>query len=130
MGIKESKILVEGLREQWRILWRTRIDDKVRAEGIARHEYPKLFVERGTVIIATRDYKPLSFHEILEQHLPSNMADAVNPSPSIGGCGKFVREVINRQRRETRRKRLPSPKPKRSEDPQRKKGGRGWLHYS
>ena len=86
------KQCVEDLRGQWRMLWRTRIDDKLRAEGVARHEYPDLFVDRGTVIVATKDYKPLSFHEILRRHLPFNVADAVNPSPFIGGYRKFVKE--------------------------------------
>jgi len=125
--VDEQRALVESLREQWRILWRTRFDDRVRAEGIASQFYPDLLVDKGQVIIATRDYKPLSFHEILETYFPLPMADVVDPSPSRGGVGKFIREFIRRQGA-GRRKRLFPPKPKGGGNQQLKKGGRGWLH--
>ena len=128
MEISEWKKLVEDLKVEWRMLWRSRIEDRVRAEGIANEEYARLFVERGTIIIATRDYKPPSFREILEQHLSPDLADAVNPSPSLGGIGKFIREMIRRQM-PSRRRRSPPPEPKRSGNQQVKKGGRGWVHF-
>lgn len=124
-GLKE---FVEGLRNDWRMLWRTRIDDRVRAEGVASRDYPLLFTERGTIIVATRDYKPMSFHEILDEHLLPSDAETVNPSPTTGGIGKFIREVIRGQRSQARRRRPPPPKPKPPKGQQRKKGGRGWLH--
>ena len=124
------KRLVDELKVQWRTLWRDRIEDKVRAEGIANLNYSLLFVERGTVIIATRDYKPLSFHEILEQHKTHDVDNAIPTSPSVGGWGKFVRSVLSKQKRFTRRNRPAPPEPNRRKDQQRKKGGRGWLHFS
>ena len=57
----EWKRLVDDVRMQWRLLWRDRIDHRVRAEGIASRDYSLFFVDRGDVIIATRDFKPLSF---------------------------------------------------------------------
>jgi hypothetical protein len=36
-------------------LWKERFDDKVRAEGVANRDYSSLFVEKGTVIFATRN---------------------------------------------------------------------------
>ncbi len=128
MENKDWKFVVEELRWQWKSLWRTRIDDKVKAEGIASQDYSKLFVDKGTVIIATRDYKPLSFHEILESHLPSCVAEIVNPSPFRGGVRKFIRQVIQKEK-EDRRKKYAPPKPKHPKNQQQKKGGRGWLHY-
>lgn len=119
---------MEDLRWQWKSLWRTRIDDKVKAEGIASQDYSKLFVEKGTVIIATRDYKPLSFHEILETHLPSHMVEIVTPSPSLGGVRKFIRQVIQKERENQRRKYAPL-KHEHPKNHQLKNGGRGWLHY-
>jgi hypothetical protein len=124
---KDRKFFVEELRWQWKSLWRTRIDDKVKAEGIASQDYSKLFVEKGTVIIATRDYKPLNFHEILETYLPSYVTEIVNPNPSLGGVRKFIRQVIHK--REDQTKKHASLKPEQPKNQQLKKSGKGWLHY-
>ncbi|MGQ9461395.1 MAG: hypothetical protein ACUVRA_09250 [Candidatus Bathyarchaeaceae archaeon] len=123
-GLKE---FVDELRMQWKLLWRNRIDDKIRAEGIANQNYSKLFVDQGTVIIATRDYKPPDFVEILQQYLSSDAEKLAPPNPAIGGWGKFVRSVLSKQKGSTRRP--PPPKPERKKDQQLKKGGRGWLHF-
>jgi len=119
-------VFVEGLREQWRVLWRTRFDDKIRAEGVARKAYPDLFVDRGLVIIATRDFKPLSFQEILERYFPSQVADIVGGGPR-GGVRKFIREYIRQLAAGRKNDRKTPPKPKLARL-QLKKGGRGWLH--
>jgi len=123
-GLKE---FIDELRVQWKLLWRDRIDDKVRAEGIANQDYSKLFVDRGTVIIATRDYKAPDFVEILEQHQLSDAYKVVPPNPTIGGWGKFVRNVLSKQKRFIKRPVPPEPEGKKNQ--QRKKGGRGWLHF-
>jgi len=123
----EWKELVDELKRQWGTLWRERIDDKVRAEGVANKDYEKLFVERGLVIVATRKFKPLSFSEVLERHKPSGMGDAVPPNPSVGGWGKFIRNALRGQKRFTKKAR-PVPF-ERKEKQQLKKNGRGWLHF-
>ena len=69
-GIKEwqkggYQVLVDDVRKEWRLLWRHCIVDKVRAESIADRDYSLLFVDRGTVIAATRDFKPPDLKEIL-----------------------------------------------------------------
>ena len=127
MGTSELKEFVDELRGEWKLLWRERIDDRVRAEGIAKREYSKLYVEKGTVIVATRDYKPPDFVEILKQHIASDAEKLVPPNPAIGGWGKFMRGVLRKQRGPTRRP--APPKPERKEGQQLKKGGRGWLHF-
>ena len=124
---EEWREFVDDLKKQWKILWRNRIDDKVRAEGIANRDYSLLFVDRGTVIIATRDYKPPDFVEILERHKPADVVNAVPPPPAIGGWGKFIRSVVSKQKRFTRRR--PPPELDRKEKQQLKKGGGGWLHF-
>ena len=121
------KGFVDELRVQWKLLWQDRIDDKVRAEGIANQDYSKLFVERGTVIIATRDYKPPDFVEILRQHGLSDTDKLDPPNPAVGGWGKFMRSVLSKQKGLTRR--LASKEPDRKKNQQPKKGGRGWLHF-
>ena len=123
-GLKE---FVDELKGQWKLLWRNRIDDKVRAEGIANQDYSNLFVEQGTVIVATRDYKPPDFVEILQRHVSSDAEKLVPPDPAVGGWGKFIRSAISK-RKSVARKRAP-PEPDRKRDQQLKKGGRGWLHF-
>jgi hypothetical protein len=108
-------------------LWQERLDDRVRAEGVATNDYVKLFVEKGTVIHATRDFKALNFKEILEQNQIANADRFISPSPHIGGWNKFVKTNVtsHRQRRETR---VSLYREEKREKQQPKKGGRGWLH--
>ena len=120
------KEFVDELRTEWKSLWQNKIDDKVRAEGIAKQDYSKLFVERGTVIMATRDYKPLEFFDIVQDYLASDAEKAIPPNATVGGWGKFVRNNINKKKTTTRRVAPPKPTPKKGQ--QQKKGGRGWLH--
>jgi len=63
-----QKEFVEELKVEWKRLWSERLDDKMRAEGIAVNNYGSLFIDKGTVIHATRDFKALNFKEILERH--------------------------------------------------------------
>ncbi|MCW4003647.1 MAG: hypothetical protein NWE95_07030 [Candidatus Bathyarchaeota archaeon] len=122
-----GKELVEELKFYWKRLWQERVDDKVRAEGIAAAEYEKLFVEQGTIIHATRDYKALSFREILEQHQVANADRFIPPPPQVGGWNKFVKTHITNQRpRKSVRVLLYCEEKREKQQP--KKGGRGWLH--
>jgi hypothetical protein len=131
-GEKEAlQVPVEEIRDEWHLLWRNRIDDKVRAEGIANKDYSLLYVDRGTVIVATRDYKPLSFKEILRSHGVGNGERFESPPSSVGGYTKFARTVLNKHKRFRRCRASEYVKEhKDNEKQQRKKGGRGWLHYS
>jgi hypothetical protein len=121
------KEFVEELRVDWKDLWRNRLEDKVRAEGIAKQEYSKLFVEQGTVIMATRDFKPIEFFDIVQEYLKADAEKAVPINSTIGGWGKFIRNDIRKTKNNTTRRAAP-PKPKRKKGQQQKKGGRGWLH--
>ena len=130
MKYSEWRETVGDLRAQWKKMWRERIDDEVLAEGIANQEFPKLFVEKGSVIIATRDYRPPDFEEILEKNKPEEMKHhGLPPNPSEGGYGKFIKDVISNQKRyglKDRRQRVPQREEKKSQP--LKHGGRGWLH--
>ncbi len=46
VGAEVPRVEVEEVKEEWRLLWRGRIDDKVRAEGVADRSFPLLAVER------------------------------------------------------------------------------------
>lgn len=120
--------IVKELKTLWRTLWRERIDDKVRAEGIANKDYSMLLVERGTVIFATRDFKPLNFREILELHKLVDVDMIVPPSPHVGGWRKFIRTTIASQK-SGRIKRAQQFFDDKKQRQQLKKGGRGWLHF-
>jgi ABC-type sulfate transport system substrate-binding protein len=118
--------MVEEIKGQWKRMWRERIDDRVRAEGVACESYDKLFVERGTVVVATRDFKVLSLKDILELHKVANAERLVPTNPNVGGWGKFVRTHISSGKRVSVRVRgfeVDEKKPQ-----QLRKGGRGWLH--
>lgn len=114
------------LKEEWKLLWRERFDDRVRAEGVAVRDYPLVLVDRGFVIFASRDAKTPSFSEIVDFWASQGCIYA--PDPAIGGWRKFVRTFII-GRSERRRIMEPSkPLNGSCKKQQLKKGGRGWLH--
>lgn len=119
---------VEELRAEWKRLWRERLDDKVRAEGLAKEDYSPLFVEKGTVIFATRNFKLLSFTEILEKHGIGDAHRFVSPGPAVGGWGKFIRSSISSTRPKRASRGIMQRFVEEKKPQQLKKGGRGWLH--
>jgi hypothetical protein len=124
--IKAQKELVEKLKAEWKLLWSERFNDKERAEGISISDYAALYVERGTIIHATRDYKALNFKEILEQHITEDKDRFIQPNVDEGGWNKFVKTKITSPPQ--RKKSALTYAPKKQEAQQPKKGGRGWLH--
>ncbi len=130
--LKNSRELVEELRQEWKAMWWRRIDDKVRAESIADKTYKRLFVDRGTILMATRKYKPPEFDEILARYLSPTEMERANPNPIRGGVRKFIREYITAQNspRSKRIKEMSKKQKKVKKAQQLKKGGRGWLHLS
>jgi hypothetical protein len=122
-----QKEMVEELKIQWKRLWRERLDDKVRAEGIAVNDYSDLFIDQGTVIHATRDFKNLNFKDILEEHEIQNAERYIPPDPHVGGWNKFVKDnIINHPAK--RKRVVAAPSEGRREKQQLKQNGRGWLH--
>jgi hypothetical protein len=120
-------VLVDELKVEWKRLWLERLDDKVRAEGVAVKDYSTLFVDKGLIIHATRDCKPLNFKEILDQHKIENPDRYVPPSPEVGGWNKFVKTNITNQKPKKREKPELIDKSKNKKNTP-KKSGRGWLH--
>jgi hypothetical protein len=124
---KSTAELVEKLRVDWKRLWRERLDDRAKAEGIANEDYSSLFVERGTVILATRNFKLLTFKEILEGHRIGDVHRFVSPHPEVGGWHKFIKNSVGRGRSSVHR--ATNYVLEEEKKPQQlKKGGRGWLH--
>lgn len=128
METTEKKQLIEEFKNEWKNMWHNRLDDKVRAEGIADKDYSALSIDRGTVIIATRKFKLLDFYELLQKHKLTRENEVVVPDPLVGGWGKFIRTTLVAEKAK-RRRRLGPPELDKPIDQQLKKGGRGWLHF-
>jgi len=130
--VREEQI--KHVREQWKRLWQERVDDKVRAEGIASEDFSVLFVDRGTVILATRSFKMLNLRDVLDAHGLTDFENKVFPNTAIGGWSKFIRTSIVGQKtnvRASQRMRNAAVARELEKSKQRqhlKKGGRGWLH--
>lgn len=124
-GWERARELKQELKSEWAHLWRTKYDDNIRAEEVSSRRFERLFVDRGEIIYATRDYKPLSFREILDRHLGSDVAGKIDPDPAVGGWRKFARENLHRSGPSEGRER-----PAVEVDPtqHQRKGGRGWLN--
>lgn len=122
------KEMIEEIKAEWKKMWWERIDDKVKAEGIASKDFSLLFVERGTVVSATRSFKPPDLWEIIEQHRIPEAYRIVPPNPAVGGWGKFIRETLTHQRRRRRDRSHRQYSALEKHRQQLKKGGRGWLH--
>ncbi len=129
-NLKKWMTFRKKLKEEWKKLWFEKFNDRVRAEGIAIKDYPLLFIDRGTVIVATRRYKPLSFQEIVKNWAGnfniSNTPYILPPHPSVGGWGKFIRTHLTKSH-STRKASHKEPKPK-IKKLQFRKCGRGWLN--
>ena len=125
--IAAQKEFVDELKVEWKKLWQERLDDKLRAEGIATHDYSMLFVDKGTVIHATRDFKALNFKDILIEHQIQNLERYIPINPQVGGWTKFVKTNITKK---PPNKLLPAKyyQEEKKEKQQLKKNGRGWLH--
>ena len=123
--VLKQKELVDELKVEWKKLWQERVDDKVRAEGIAVNDYGSLFIDKGTIIHATRDFRVLNFKDILEQHQIANADRYIQPHPSVGGWTKFMKENLKKQSSQKN----PIAHSAAGKEKQRsKKSGRGWLH--
>jgi hypothetical protein len=113
------------LKEEWRLLWSERFDDKVRAEGVAARAYPLVFTDRGHVIFATREAKAPSFSDVVERW--RTQGKVYSPEPGVGGWGKFMRTELKKVAH-TRARAAAQSEPSHGDGQQSKKGGRGWLH--
>ena len=125
--VKVQKKLVEELKAQWKLLWRERFNDKVRAEDVAVNDYASLLVEKGIIIHANRDFKALNFKEILEQHMIENLDRFIQPDVRVGGWHKFAKTKITNSEFQKNKSTFNQVTKKQAVQ-QAKKGGRGWLH--
>ncbi len=87
------------IRKAWKELWCQRIEDRLIAEDVARQDYGILFVEKGTVIRASRMLKPLDLEEIIDKNERLLGLNLKKPRPEEGGYRKFSREILSMQPR-------------------------------
>jgi hypothetical protein len=114
------------LKEEWKLLWSERFDDRLRAEGVAARDYPLVFTDRGRVIFATREAKAPSLSDIINYW--RTQGRVYWPEPNVGGWGRFIRTELKKMfHSRARMFEVDRTKVDRGKR-QRKKGGRGWLH--
>ena len=75
-------------------MWNERYNDKIKAEGVSAQNYDLLKVDKGTIIHATRDFKPLNLKEVLEENKIETPDRYISPNPQIGGWNKFVKTNV------------------------------------
>lgn len=119
------KELRKALKIDWAKLWKTKREDEIKAEAISVEDFDRLFVDRGEIIHATRDYRPLSFREILEKHVGPEDASRVDIDPNVGGWRKFAKRNFPAKRKMNKRER---PRVKVDLTQHQRKAGKGWLN--
>jgi hypothetical protein len=123
---ERAKEIKKWLKIEWADLWINKHEDEIRAEGVSAKEYSCLYVDEGEIIHATRDFKPLSFREILEKHVGKNSAERVDIDPKVGGWKKFARQNFPANKKVKREKhRIKND----LNQPQRKNGA-GWRNQA
>ena len=121
--ITKAIVLLQELKEAWASLWSLKYDDPITAEGVSITDFPNLFVDRGEIMYATKNYKPISFRDVLEKHFNSETMNKISIDPRIGGWKKFSRTHF--PAKQTKRER---PKIKADLTQHQRKGGDGWLN--
>lgn len=127
--MQNQKETVEQIRVEWKRLWSERHEDKLRAEGIANNDYSALYIDRGTIIHATRDFKVLNFKDILKQHDIENPDRYIQPDKHLGGWNKFVKDNITKQSSSRKTTNLIAKPNNKKQPTQQKQNSRGWLHF-
>ncbi len=125
--MKDAREFKRWLKIEWADLWKSKFDDEIIAEGISLRDYSLLDVDKGEIIHASRDYKPLKFREILEKNLGGEVTDRVDVDPHVGGWKKFAREKLPRREKKTAREAHKIPF---DLSQQQRKGGSGWLNQA
>jgi hypothetical protein len=129
IDFNSQKKVVDSLKTERNLMWSERFNDKPKAEGVAMDNYHNLGVERGTIIHATRDFKALDFKEILQNHSISQPERFIQPTPSVGGWGKFIKQEI-RPAYNSKQKTLEHNSAGKNSDKKQNKSNSGWLHIS
>lgn len=125
--MKDAREFKRWLKIEWADLWKSKFDDEIIAEGISLRDYSLLDVDKGEIIHASRDYKPLKFREILEKNLGGEAAERVDVDPQVGGWKRFARENLPKREKKTAR---GAPKISFDLSQQQRKGGSGWLNQA
>ena len=120
-----TRVIRQGLNEEWSELWSTRYDDKITAEGISTKQYHMLDIDKGQVLCDSRGYRLPPLEDLYEDLVGREVAQRIYPSNIEGGWRKFAKTHFQSRKK-------PAERPKIKVDlrqPQRK-GGSGWLNRS
>lgn len=121
---QEIQKIRTDLKKDWKELWDSKINDNRKGESISRKHYLSLYVEKGEVILASRDFKPVSLQNILEKRLGRETMQSVYPDPVTGGWKKFTKTYIQKRNSKKRTR----PEVKIDINQHQRKGGDGWLN--
>jgi len=130
---QERTKAVEAIRHQircdWKNLWDNRIHDSSLAEDVASTNYDLLFIEKGTIIKATKDYRPPNLENIFERNEKLLDVSFSPLNPKVGGWRKFSRDILSKQPRWSKAShRIEESLENNKNNCLAKKGSRGWLH--
>jgi len=115
------------LKKEWKLMWTERFDDRTKGEGIVTRDHPLIFMDRGSVIFASRDVKTPTFSEIVE--LWAARGSIYAPQPAVGGWGKFIRTQL-RSASHSRARKFASDLFNLKANQCKKKHAKGWLHIT
>ena len=124
-SLEKAKEKRRSIKQEWDDLWISRHKDEVTAEGVSSNDYNLLFVDKGEIIHAIRDYKPLSFQEILEKHIGKENTNKVDIDPNAGGYKKFSKQHFPPKKKKVKRSR---PRVRYDVSQHMRKGGAGWRN--
>ena len=109
-------------------MWHERINDPQQAEKIANNTYSSLFIEKGTIIHASRDFKIPSLREIMQLNQIENSDRYISLDPKVGGWTKFAKKYITPQKRNKKNLKPTDQKHINKKYSPQKKSRRGWIH--
>ena len=124
LELDEARNFRQQLKIEWAEMWRSKLDDKMMAETMSKQDFKWLFVDQGQILYASRDFKALSFGEIIEKYMGQDILDKISPDPSIGGWKRFAREKFSTPIKRPRKSIAVEADPRQ----QSKQSGRGWLN--
>jgi hypothetical protein len=124
-SLEKAKEIRQSIKKEWDDLWISRHEDKLIAEGVSIKDFNLLFVEKGEIIHAVRDYKLLSFPEILEKHIGKEDTNKIDIDPNIGGYKKFSKQHFTNKKKNVKRSK---PKVRYDVNQHLRKGGAGWRN--
>ena len=85
------------IRAEWTNLWNEKLEDKLSAEELANRDYHLLFIEKGTVLKATRSYRSPCLEEIIKMNENLLNIKLTGSFSEVVGWRQFSRNILSKQ---------------------------------